>query len=670
MKQATCNRSVTVILGSAVFYWCSLVSTERLLADGESAGNASAKISPTLTPAGHVGADVEVTFPGPQFYAVDDWGVPHIDGDRIVIDATTGPPFTKGGNPPFPPDRASHLYKLFDVQRTPSEIGEPVPYRTVGFPAGTSSIPAGTVVLRSLQEWNDWIAPYDLTLGPLPVAPPVDFDREIFIGVFLGQTSGCHAVEIRRISTQTDGTILVNYTAALPAPGKPVTENLIDPRHIVALARTDAPVTFLREESVIPGPAVVVPLTRADYTFLAPEEPMTTVIRSESAWGRFLDRVAGQRDPALPAPPVDFSRQMVIGVFLGRTPLGMGVGVTEVSDDGMELLVKIQETIGGAAPPPDEFTYPYDFVAIPKSDLPVRFEREVLALPSPPPPTELREPRDETRHGYFEIIFRLNNCELASQSFVYPEVPPPAGVVLDALPESTNRLALDVKFDLGSTEETIAEWATPIRNGKNISVNVTLSPRPEVPSTGIGFPGTGSHSHQYVFDTLEAGLYRFELRVNGIAAGHVFFRDPASQPAVSEFARWLEPLLIRPVWEPVPDAGLLGDLDGDTVGDFLEFTLGSDPLDFGSMPTWTIRTIREAADPGRVEAVELALTKRRAVAIGLNQSVDLVTWMDASPTTEATSKPLDADWEQLTLRWHPPTPSGSHATFFQLRASE
>ena len=144
---------------------------------------------------------------------------------------------------------------------------------------------------------------------------------------------------------------------------------------------------------------------------------MTTVIRSEAAWGRFLDRVAGQRDPAFPAPPVDFSRQMVIGVFLGRTSLGMGVGVGEVSDEGQELLVKIHETIGGAAPPPDEFTYPYDFVAIPQSDLPVRFKRAVLAFPSPPPP-ELREARDgaenpSTPHGYFEIVFRLNACELA-----------------------------------------------------------------------------------------------------------------------------------------------------------------------------------------------------------------------------------------------------------------
>ena len=104
------------------------------MAEGEPSGNASATISPKLTPAGHVGAEVEVIFPGPLFYAVEDWGEPLIDGDRIVIDATTGTPFTKGGNPPFPPDRASHLYKLFEVQRTPLESGEPVPYRTVAFP--------------------------------------------------------------------------------------------------------------------------------------------------------------------------------------------------------------------------------------------------------------------------------------------------------------------------------------------------------------------------------------------------------------------------------------------------------------------------------------------------------------------------------------------------------
>ena len=54
---------------------------------------------------------------------------------------------------------------------------------------------------------------------------------------------------------RADGTILVHYTATVPAAGKPVTEGLINPRHVVALAGTDAPICFVREELVIADPA-------------------------------------------------------------------------------------------------------------------------------------------------------------------------------------------------------------------------------------------------------------------------------------------------------------------------------------------------------------------------------------------------------------------------------
>lgn len=640
-------------------------------AEGDPPGNATAGIAIRLTPAGHVGADVTLTFPGPEFYAIESWGETRVAGDTILLDARTGSPFSKGGNPPHAPEVMSHLYKLIDVQRIPAGPGAEVSFRTVPFPAGTAPIPEGAIVLRSLREWNDWIAPYDLTAGPLPIAPPVDFDSDILVGVFLGQTPGCHAVEIRRISSQADGTLRVDYTAALPAPGKPFTEGLINPRHVVALAKTAAPVDFHREVTMTPYPATPVTTGRPAYSFLPPEEPMTVVIRSETAWGRFLDRVAGQRDPAFPPPPVDFSKKLLVGVFLGRTPLGRSITIESVTENGAELVVHVQQSTGGAPPPPDEFAYPFDFVSVPQSALPIRFEHSQIALPSPPPFENAREPRDRhadgtTPHGHFQVLFHLNGCELARQEFTYPAVPPPENLVLDALSEPGGTLALDASFEVGITARTIAHWQAPVRHGSNISANVTLSPEPQVPARGISSPAPGSHSNRYVIEALDPGIYRFELRVNDVAAGHVFVRHPAASPATSPFAAWLEALLVRPVWEPVPDAGLLGDLDGDGAGDFLEFALVSDPLDAASIPQWSIRN---HAAPGTSPELEITLTRRPGIDCGLATSADLVSWRSLPPDAFETSVERgDDSTEHVTLRW--PAPATATEAFVRLIISE
>ncbi|HAM34366.1 MAG TPA: hypothetical protein DEB40_09025 [Elusimicrobia bacterium] len=81
---------------------------------------------------------------------------------------------------------------------------------------------------------------------------------------------------------------------------------------------------------------------------------------------------------ATAAPPVNFSRQQVVAVFLGRRPTGgYRVEIAPPSPiDPTALIVSFREIAPPPGPtPPEGATAPYALRAIPRSDLPVRFEK-------------------------------------------------------------------------------------------------------------------------------------------------------------------------------------------------------------------------------------------------------------------------------------------------------
>jgi hypothetical protein len=96
-------------------------------------------------------------------------------------------------------------------------------------------------------------------------------------------------------------------------------------------------------------------------------------IRTESDWTRLWQ----QHKPDRPKPTVDFSKQMVLGVFMGsRSTGGFAVEILGASETGGALTVQYRETI----PQPGAITAqvisaPYHLVAVPKVTGTVTFEK-------------------------------------------------------------------------------------------------------------------------------------------------------------------------------------------------------------------------------------------------------------------------------------------------------
>ena len=103
------------------------------------------------------------------------------------------------------------------------------------------------------------------------------------------------------------------------------------------------------------------------------DQPRQVTVRSDAEWGALWKENGAKA--ALPA--VDFSREMVVGVFVGTRPTaGYGVEIVRAIGNSSTLVVEYVET----APSRDTITAqiltaPYHLAAIPKRDGTVVFKK-------------------------------------------------------------------------------------------------------------------------------------------------------------------------------------------------------------------------------------------------------------------------------------------------------
>ena len=128
--------------------------------------------------------------------------------------------------------------------------------------------------------------------------------------------------------------------------------------------------------ALVPGAAMAfATIERGELSGI--DAPRQVVVRDRAAWAALWREHAPERTP----PAVDFTRAMVVGVFLGTRPTAShGVSITRVTRADGEIVVHYRED----RPPPGALvvqilTSPYHLVRVERADGRVRFERETAA---------------------------------------------------------------------------------------------------------------------------------------------------------------------------------------------------------------------------------------------------------------------------------------------------
>ena len=102
--------------------------------------------------------------------------------------------------------------------------------------------------------------------------------------------------------------------------------------------------------------------------------PEEAVIASSAEWQALWSRHA---PPAAAAPAVDFSADVVIGIFAGeRNTAGYQVDIVAIEREAAEVVVAYQvKAPPGGAVVAQVITSPFQLVRLPRQGLPFRFER-------------------------------------------------------------------------------------------------------------------------------------------------------------------------------------------------------------------------------------------------------------------------------------------------------
>ena len=105
------------------------------------------------------------------------------------------------------------------------------------------------------------------------------------------------------------------------------------------------------------------PIEKGDQSNV--DDAKRVLIRTETEWATLWK----QHAPDHPRPAVDFSKEMVVAVFMGSRPnAGFSTTITSATAGNGALIVRYKETMPGPSSVSAQIlTFPYHLVAIPKA---------------------------------------------------------------------------------------------------------------------------------------------------------------------------------------------------------------------------------------------------------------------------------------------------------------
>lgn len=249
--------------------------------------------------------------------------------------------------------------------------GTPVAFTSVAQEAFSNITSPREVVIKDAAAWSALWAEHSKTRT---AAPQVDFSRTMLVAVFNGErANGCRMFSVVYAGAH-EGKLRIEYEDRDVSPVALCLQAVAQPMHVVALPRMEVPVAFVKHVTPFVNVESIDATTRSGVT-----TARKLVVRDAAAWATLWAEHAG-RD--VPSPSIDFTRKMVIGVFLGAQPDGCrGTTIQSVaSNEGRREVRHIDAVPGPGMLCTMAITYPAHLVAVDRSEAPVVFFNETRAV--------------------------------------------------------------------------------------------------------------------------------------------------------------------------------------------------------------------------------------------------------------------------------------------------
>lgn len=229
------------------------------------------------------------------------------------------------------------------------------------------------VVIRDAEAleklWNEHFDGRGRVMAP----PKIDFEKEMVVGVFLGDgKSGCNTITITGARIENGKGVVEYLDEDISGPAAICPAVVTQPMDLVVTKRIDGDIQF------------VAATKRANFSQIEHSlnslvtDAKQVVIKDQAALNALY--ALHSRDKKLLT--VDFSTKMVVAVFAGQKPGGcFDIGVSNVYESNGKLVVTVTETVPGPLVLcTANITSPADFVEVDRSDLPVEFTSRTVQL--------------------------------------------------------------------------------------------------------------------------------------------------------------------------------------------------------------------------------------------------------------------------------------------------
>jgi hypothetical protein len=212
--------------------------------------------------------------------------------------------------------------------------------------------------------------------------PEIDFDKKMVLAVALSKQLRCPTTARIVWVGVSEDRIAVNFSEYDHNDQTPVSLCIADTRsasHLVVVDKSDAAVDFV---NITPLKSVYTVLDRNNHSGYTTAG--SRVIKDAATWAAvWAIHTSFYGTP--PAPPaVDFSKNMVIGVYIGSRPSGCyATDIVNVDRSGARLNILRSDTLPGPASAcTSVITSPAEFIVLERSDAPLEFGADSIVIDS------------------------------------------------------------------------------------------------------------------------------------------------------------------------------------------------------------------------------------------------------------------------------------------------
>lgn len=224
----------------------------------------------------------------------------------------------------------------------PAGASVAVPFASIAAPLYYGAAPTN-IVIKDSAAWTKLLDDGQVKKEVAGAGLSVDFTSQMVLGVFFKSPNNCSVTQLLKLSSNGQKLIAeFSDEERISAQSCDPNSNLAStPMNLVVINRLDLPVEFSNVN------AAKVAINTLDVTTASGiQTAQNLVIKDNAAWAALWAQHTNNSGVAVPV--VDFSKRMVVGVFLGTKPNGCyGIPDVNIWRTGAKLNVSHHDSIPG-----------------------------------------------------------------------------------------------------------------------------------------------------------------------------------------------------------------------------------------------------------------------------------------------------------------------------------